>query len=225
MSEDRENIEPRAVALRARLGQHVAPTGLYERHKALPFAGRVSCNVTHLEAGSWHEIVLDYEVGASGLADGAWMKATFKFYSDWALFQTSDPRAANYVSAEYQAGPLLPGQEPATVQSLSVRFDQKGHERPFQKAIIIDIVDGYLNPGDRIVIRLGDKRIGGPGTRVQTFVEKDFRFRCYIDAVGTSRFAAIPGDVVLQIVPGAAHQLVVAGSRLVRPGAKLPLRV
>jgi hypothetical protein len=191
----------------------------------MPFLGKVTCHADRIVAGSWHEIVLDYEVGASGLADGAWMKATFKFYSDWALFQTSDPRAANYVSAEYQAGPLLPGQEPATVQSLSVRFDQKGHERPFQKAVIIDIVDGYLNPGDRIVIRLGDKRFGGPGTRVQTFVEKDFRFRCYIDAVGTSRFAAIPGDVVLQIVPGAAHQLVVAGSRLVRPGAKLPLRV
>ena len=207
------------------IGDYVAPQGYYDKTKAMPFLGKVTCHADRIVAGSWHEIVLDYEVGASGLADGAWMKATFKFYSDWALFQTSDPRAANYVSAEYQAGPLLPGQEPATVQSLSVRFDQKGHERPFQKAIIIDIVDGYLNPGDRIVIRLGDKRFGGPGTRVQTFVEKDFRFRCYIDAVGTSRFAAIPGDVVLQIVPGAACQLVMVGSRLVRPSAKLPLRV
>ncbi|CCD02722.1 protein of unknown function (plasmid) [Azospirillum baldaniorum] len=33
------------------------------------------------------------------------------------------------------------------------------------------MIDGYLNPGDRIVIRLGDRRQGGPGTRVQTFVE------------------------------------------------------
>src|SRR5262249_19541471 len=136
-----------------------------------------------------------------------------------------DPTAANYVSAEYQAGPLVPGQEPATVQSLKCRFDQKGHERPFQKAIIVDIVDGYVNPGDHIVLRLGDKRFGGPGTRVQTFVEKDFRFRCYIDPVGTSRFAAIPGDVVLQVVPGAAHRLVLAGSRLVRPGVPCPLRL
>lgn len=94
-------------------------------------------------------------MGASGVADGAWIKATFKFYSDWALFQTSDPTGANFISAEYQAGPLLPGQSPASVQSLAVRFDQKGHERPYQKAVIVDVVDGYLNAGDHIIIRLG----------------------------------------------------------------------
>jgi hypothetical protein len=181
--------------------------------------------VSEVVAGSWHEIILDYQVGESGLADGAWIKATFKFYSDWALFQTTDPKAANYITAEYQASSLLPAQEPATVQLLSCRFDQKGHERPFQKAVIVDIVDGYLNPGDHIIIRLGDTRFGGPGTRVQTFAEKDFRFRCYIDPVGTSRFAAIPNDVVLQVVPGPAHKLVMAGPRLIRPGSKLPLRV
>jgi len=97
------------------IGDYVAPQGYYDKTKAMPFLGKVTCHADRIVAGSWHEIVLDYEVGASGLADGAWMKATFKFYSDWALFQTSDPRAANYVSAEYQAGPLLPGQEPATV--------------------------------------------------------------------------------------------------------------
>lgn len=32
-------------------------------------------------AGEWTEITIVYEVGASGLADGAWIKRTFKFYS------------------------------------------------------------------------------------------------------------------------------------------------
>lgn len=211
--------------LRKKLGDYVAPEGLYEKTKALTFLGRVTCNVSELVAGSWNEIVLDYELGASGMADGSWFKATFKFYSDWALFQTADPSAANYVSAEYQAGPLMPGQSPATVQSLKVRFDQKGHERPYQKAVIVDTVDGYLKAGDHIIIRLGDRRFGGPGTRVQTFVEQNFRFRCYVDPLGTSRFAAVPGDISINIVPGAPAQLVLAGSRLVRAGEKLPFRV
>ena len=86
-------------ALRKKLGPHFAPDGLYEQNKKLPFVGTVSCNVERLETGSWNEIVLDYEVGASGLADGGWFKATFKFYSDWALFQTSDPTAANFITA------------------------------------------------------------------------------------------------------------------------------
>ena len=171
---------------------YVAPEGYYELTKAMPFLGAARCETREIAAGRWLELVLDYEVGASGLADGAWIKAAFKFYSDWALFQTTAPGGENYVSVEYRAGPLLPGQEPATVKSLLCRFDQKGHERPFQKAIIVDVVDGYLNPGDHIVIRLGDRRFGGGGTRAQTFVEKDFKFRFYVDPVGTSRFAAVP---------------------------------
>ena len=204
--------------LKAKLGDYVSPEGLYQKTKDMPFLGRVTCNVDRLVAGSWDEIVLDYEVGASGIADGAWFKATFKFYSDWALFQTDDPLAANYASAEYQAGPLMTGQSPATVQSLKVRFDQKGHERPFQKAIIVDTVDGFLNPGDHIIIRLGDRRAGGPGTRVQTFVEKGFRFRCYVDPLGTSRFASVQGDIHVDILSGPPANVRVVAPRIVRTG-------
>lgn len=210
--------------LRKRLGDYVAPQGLYDQNKVRPFVGKVTCNVDRLVAGQWTEIALDYEIGASGVADGAWFKATFKFYSDWALFQTVNPAGANYVSAEYHAGPLVPGQSPASVQSLKVRFDQKGHERPFQKAVIVDTVDGYLNAGDHIIIRLGDRRAGGSCTRVQTFVEDKFRFRCYVDPLGTSRFVAVPGDVVIDIVPGPVENLSLMGPRLVRPGTPFKLR-
>lgn len=196
-------------------GDYTAPQGLYARNKARPFLGSIQCDRQTLVAGQWDELTFVYEVGASGLADGAWLKLAFKFYSDWALFQTSDPSGPNYVSAEYQAGELVPGQSPATVQHLQVRFDQKGHERPFQKAILIDIVDGYLNPGDRIVIRLGDRRQGGAGTRVQSFVEKDFRLRLFIDPLGSSKFAEVPGDLLLDIVPGPPVRLQAIGPRLV----------
>jgi len=204
--------------LKEKLGEYTAPKGLYQKTKEMSFLGSVSCETTELTCGEWTEIVMDYEVGASGIADGAWIKATFKFYSDWALFQTTDPAGANYVSAEYHAGPCAEGQVPATVQSLKVRFDQKGHERPFQKAIIVDTVDGYVKPGDHIIIRLGDRRGGGPGTRVQTFTETGFRFRFYIDPLGTSRFCDIPGDVVMDINPGVAEKLVLAGTRMIRKG-------
>lgn len=213
------------VELAQLLGEYVHPQGYQEYVSTLPFLGRLHCSTKQIEAGSWQEILLDYEVGASGIADGAWIKVTFKFYSDWALFQTEDPKGANYISAEYQARPTLPGESPATVQSLKVRFDQKGHERPYQKAVIIDIVDGYLKPGDHISIRLGDRRAGGPGTRVQTFVEQGFRFRAYIDPVGTSRFAEIPGDVVIDFVPGPPEKIVTIGPRLVKTGTSFLLRV
>lgn len=217
--------KPSQEELDALLPGYTRPEGLYEFTSKLPFLGSVRCNVDRLVAGSWEEVVLDYEVGASGIADGAWFKATFKFYSDWALFQTSKPTAANYLTAEYQAGPLRKGQSPATVQSLKVRFDQKGHERPFQKAVIVDTVDGYLNPGDHIIIRLGDRRFGGPGTRVQTFVEKGFCFRCYVDPLGTSRFGAVPGDIEFDIVPGPPSSLRLLGPRLAQSGREVSPRL
>lgn len=195
-----------------------SPKGLATYFDTLPFLGRLTCQRQTLTAGEWTELELVYEVGAVGLADGAWLKLAFKFYSDWALFQTTDPTGANYVSAEYHAGELIPGQSPGTVQALKVRFDQKGHERPFQKAVIVDVVDGYINPGDRIVIRLGDRRQGGAGTRVQTFVEKAFRFRLFVDPLGSSKFAEVPGDCRLEILAGPPHALQVIAPRLVGLG-------
>jgi hypothetical protein len=211
--------------LHDKLGDYFAPEGLYDKTKDMPFLGKVTSNVETIVAGSWQEIVIDYELGASGMADGSLFKATFRFYSDWALFQSTDPAGANYISAEYHASPTLPGQSPATVQKLSVRFDQKGHERPFQKAVIVDTYDGYLKAGDHITIRLGDRRFGGAGTRVQTFVEENFKIRCYVDPLGTSRFAAIGEDLVMQVVPGTPAQLQWAGSRIVRAGEIFPLRL
>jgi hypothetical protein len=201
------------------------PTGLREYAENFPFLGALRGSHDTVVAGAWEEIVLDYIVGASGIADGARLKIAFKFYTDWALFQTSDPQAANFVSAEYAAGPLVPGQSPATVQALKISFDQKGHERPFQKALLIDIVDGYLNPGDRITIRLGDRRAGGPGTRVQTFVERGFIFRAFVDPLGTSKFASVPGDVTIDFVPGPPAALSIVTPRLAQAGPDVPVRV
>ncbi|CAG9945999.1 unnamed protein product [Clonostachys rosea f. rosea IK726] len=206
-------------------GHYFAPEGLYQYTKGLHFLGDLKCNTTELTAGQWTEVIVEYTVGASGLADGAWIKGTFKFYSDWALFQTSNPKDDNYVSAEYTPGPLHRGQTPATVQSLAVRFDQKGHERPFQKAVIIDIVDGYINPGDKIIVRLGDRRWGSKGTRVQTFVEDKFLMRWYIDPVGTSRFAPIKPDIAFPIHPGRVAKAKAITPRLVKPNVAFPIHI
>ncbi|MDB5327078.1 MAG: hypothetical protein JWM57_2647, partial [Phycisphaerales bacterium] len=203
--------------------KRIFPAGYDALVANLPFPGKLECDTAEVIAGSKNELTLTYTVGAAGLADGAWLKVTFRFYSDWALFQTKEPAGADYVSAELLPRPLIDGETPSPVPSLNLRFDQKGHERPFQKALLIDIVDGFLRPGDRIVLRLGDRRHGGPGTRVQTFADDDFRFRAYVDPVGTSRFADIPGDVILRILPGPPAKVRFHTPRLVRPDQPFPV--
>jgi hypothetical protein len=62
-------------------GTYFAPKGIYEYIKSLPFLGTLACETKQLIAGQWTEVVITYTVGGSGLADGAWIKGTFKFYS------------------------------------------------------------------------------------------------------------------------------------------------
>ncbi|WP_327139553.1 hypothetical protein [Nocardia sp. NBC_01327] len=196
-----------------------------EEVRALPFLGELTTETTALTAGELGELVLRYTVGSSGIADSGWLKLCFKYYSDWDL-QTIDPAGRDYATAELAHRSALGGASAdslATVRRLRTRYDVKGGERPFQKALLIHLEDGFVRPGDEIVIRLGDRRGGGPGTRVQTFVEEVFTFRMYADILGTSRMGHV-GDVGIGIVAAAAERLVVAGPRLVRAGASAPLR-
>jgi hypothetical protein len=188
---------------------------------ALPFLGTLTCDTAAVVAGSIEELVFTYTVGRSGIADTGWLKFCFRFYSDWDL-QTTDPRGRDYVSARLVSRSLVGGASEAsaaTVQQLATRYDVKGGERPFQKALLIHVKDGYLRPGDIIEIRLGDRRFGGPGTRVQTFVEDAFEFHLFVDVLGTSRMARADMSR-LAVVPGPPERVVVHGPRLVRRDAR-----
>jgi hypothetical protein len=192
----------------------------------LPFLGELSIEREALTAGEVAEVVLRYRVGRSGIADSGWLKLCFKYYSDWDL-QTVDPSGRDYASAEVTHRGDLGGVAPeslASVRRLATKYDVKGGERPFQKALLIHLEDGFLRPGDEVTIRLGDRRSGGPGTRVQTFVEDGFTFRLYADVLGTSRMGHV-GDVTVDVAAGPAERLVAVGPRLVREGAAAPLRV
>lgn len=69
------------TGLRELAGDYYAPQGMYQLVKSLPFLGKLQCNANTLTAGQYTELVVEYTVGGSGLADGAWIKGTFKFYS------------------------------------------------------------------------------------------------------------------------------------------------
>jgi hypothetical protein len=190
----------------------------------LPFLGELTTETTKLTAGEVTELVLRHRVGRSGIADSGWLKLCFKYYSDWDL-QTTDQGGRDYATAEVVRRGDLGGafaESRATVRRLAVSYDVKGGERPFQKALLIHLEDGFLRPGDEIEIRLGDRRSGGPGTRVQTFVEDAFTFRLYADVLGTSRMAHV-GDVDIDVVAGPAERLVAVGPRVVGAGATAPL--
>jgi len=186
---------------------------------AMAFLGELRCSHTRLVAGEIDEVVFTYTVGASGIADSGWLKLCFRYYSDWDL-QTTNPAGRDYATAELVHRSLDGGATPAgaaTVQTLLTRYDVKGGERPFQKSLLVHVTDGYLRPGDIVEIRFGDRRHGGPGTRVQTFVEDEFELQLFVDPLGTSRMARA-GGCAIAIEPGPPQALVAHGPRVVRAG-------
>ncbi|MDP7704733.1 hypothetical protein [Mycobacterium sp. TY815] len=183
---------------------------------SLPFLGILTCPTQQVTAGAVEELVFTYTVGQSGIADSGWLKLCFRYYSDWDL-QTTDPAGRDYATASVVSRSLLGGaSEVGTVHTLATRYDVKGGERPFQKSLLVHAVDGYLRPGDVIEIRFGDRRFGGQGTRVQTFVEDEFEIHLFVDPLGTSRMAHA-GLATLAVVAGPPANLVVHGPRVVGP--------
>ncbi|MDA1022608.1 MAG: DUF3604 domain-containing protein [Proteobacteria bacterium] len=143
------------------------------------------------EAGSYQEFKVTYTAGKFGIDDSGSIKLVFRFASDMGRPQMTDPEAANYVTVEASNGAVL-----------AVHFDGKQNIRPWDKTIYIKVIRGFLRKGDQIVIRLGDRRQGSPGIRLQTFCEETFEFRIIVDAIATYNYVELPEQPIISIVPG-----------------------
>jgi hypothetical protein len=101
------------------VGEYFNPDGLHGYAKSLPFLGSVKSNAQTLTAGEWTEIILTYEVGASGLADGAWIKGTSNFIP-YASPSPSAPftRLTNDRIGRYSKPPIAPK---TTLSAQSIR--------------------------------------------------------------------------------------------------------
>ncbi len=143
------------------------------------------------EAGSYQQFVVTYTAGKFGIDDTGSIKLVHRFASDMGKPQLTDPAGANYVSAEASNGAIL-----------HMEFDGKRNIRPWDKTIYIKVVRGFLREGDQISIRLGDRRGGSPGIRMQTFCEDSFEFRLLIDAIATYNYVELPQQPVIKLIPG-----------------------
>ncbi|MEE8350635.1 MAG: DUF3604 domain-containing protein, partial [Rhodospirillales bacterium] len=143
------------------------------------------------EAGSYQEFKVTYTAGKFGIDDSGSIKLVFRFASDMGRPQMIDPEAANYISVEASNGAVL-----------AVHFDGKQNIRPWDKTIYIKVIRGFLRKGDQIDIRLGDRRQGSPGIRLQTFCEETFEFRIIVDAIATYNYVELPEQPIISIVSG-----------------------
>jgi hypothetical protein len=143
-------------------------------------------------AGSHVELVLVYTAGTFGIDDTGMVKISWRTTSDFAKPQFDQPQAANFTTVEASNG-----------AKLEVWYDRL-NIRPYANTLLIRVGRGYLRAGDTLTIRLGDRRQGSPGLRLQTNVEKNVELRTSVDAFATYEFCELPVQPAFDLLPGPA---------------------
>lgn len=146
-------------------------------------------------AGSYSELTLVYTAGAFGIDDAGMMKISWRTTSDMSKPQFDKPEAANFTTVEASNG-----------AKLQVWFDRL-NIRPYANTLLIRIGRGYLRAGDTLTVRLGDRRRGSPGFRLQTNVEENVELRISVDAFATYEFSELPVQPAFDLVAGPAASL------------------
>src|ERR1700759_2094487 len=143
-------------------------------------------------AGSYAELMLVYTAGLFGIDDTGMLKVSWRTTSDMTKPQFDRPQAANYTTVEASNGARL-----------EVWFDRL-NIRPYANTLLIRVGRGYLRAGDTLIIRMGDRRQGSPGYRLQTNVEERVELRTSVDAFATYEFCELPVQPAFDLVPGPA---------------------
>jgi len=142
------------------------------------------------DAGSFAELTLTYVAGTFGIDDSGHLKLSWRTTSDMATPQFRDPAGANFTTVEASNGAVL-----------DVRVDRV-NIRPWANTLFIRVNRGFLRQGETITVRLGDRRQGSPGLRLQTNCEPTFEFKVFVDAFATYEFTELPQSPEIALIPG-----------------------
>ena len=161
---------------------------------------------------SFQTFRLIYTVGKFGLDDTGGLKVVQRFTNDGGRWQTQDPTAMNYVTAEASNG-----------TALDLDVERLGHQRPWDRSLCITLIKGHMKQGDTITITFGDTSEGGPGLRMQTYCESAHEFRVLVDACATRHYMPLPERPSVMVLPERPHSWRAILPSLRAPGVEFSL--
>jgi hypothetical protein len=141
-------------------------------------------------AGSYAELTLTYTAGKFGIDDTGMLKISWRTTSDMSKPQFKDPAAANFTTVEASNGAELE----YWVDRLNIR--------PWVNTLLIRVGRGFLRAGDVITVRLGDRRQGSPGLRLQTNCEERFELKTCVDAFACYEFVEVTEQPGFELIAG-----------------------
>ncbi len=146
--------------------------------------------------GTWK---LVYRVGKYGIDDGGSIRVAHRSVSDVESPQFHGPKGSGYTTVSASRDVRL-----------EYKYSSRGHIRPFRGALQVDVRDGSLYPGNTITIIYGDRSLGSPGLKAQTFREEEHMFKVLVDPFGTGLFEEIESSPSVQIIGGKTKRIEVA---------------
>ncbi len=164
-------------------------------------------------AGSHAELTLVYTAGTFGIDDTGMLKISWRTTSDMAKPQFDQPSAPNFTTVEA-----------SNAAKLEYWFDRL-NVRPYANTLLIRVGRGYLRKGDTITVRLGDRRQGSVGYRLQTNVEERVELKTSVDAFATYEFCELPEQPAFDLVPGPAQSWKAIAPSLVAAGEPFRLAI
>ncbi len=115
--------------------------------------------------GTW---TLTYTAGEGGIPVGGGIRISWHFSRGWGQPQFTDPTAPNYITVHTN------GEVTLDYQSAHTGL----FEYPFTKGrILVRVLDRPLNPGEQIIVVLGDASGGSPGFQTPSVSEDNFELR------------------------------------------------
>ncbi len=167
------------------------------------------------EVGSMQSFKLIYKAGKFGIDDQGGFMVGLRPHFDGSKLQQHDPGAEGYVTVE--SSKKIP---------IELKIEIRRSIRPLQKNLYI-ICKKFLKENDKIIIRIGDRRFGSPGVRLQTFCEKKFDFKILVDPFATQDFIPLPDGrhPEISIVPTIGKNWKLVAPSLRRPKEKFRISI
>ena len=162
------------------------------------------------EVSSMQSFKLIYKAGKFGIDDQGGFMVGLRPHFDGSKLQQHDPKAEGYITVE--SSKKIP---------IELKIEIRRSIRPLQKNLYI-ICKKFLKENDKIIIRIGDRRFGSPGVRLQTFCEKKFDFKILVDPFATQDLIPLPDGKhpEISIVPTIGKNWKLVAPSLRRPKEK-----
>ncbi|MFH1089859.1 MAG: DUF3604 domain-containing protein [Candidatus Uhrbacteria bacterium] len=157
--------------------------------------GIAKLNIKKTVVGQKINCRLSYTAGFYGIDDSGSIKILFRIVSDFEEFQFIDPAKDNFVKIS------------SSNENLKIKVGSKSggalgkiYIRPWSRGFTLHFSGAFFKEGDQIFVDFKN-------WKMQTFCEKKFTFKIFVDPFATGRYLEIEKSPEIEVLPGQASQL------------------